>query len=245
MTTTATAPTRRRSLMRRGALGLSGAALVVGAGFAAAPAQAADTGIAALESIKNCESGGNYSAVNASSGASGAYQFLDSTWQSMSASAGYATAASAPESVQDAAAIELYNAQSTTPWAASESCWSGSAASSTGTSSAAASADTVATSSTTAAGEQSASATETQESSAAADATTADLTQTAVTVQDVPAQQPAQWNNTGAADQGDGSGWVQGGQVAGADRGSAADPAPLDQSAHGAGGAAQLTGAAC
>jgi hypothetical protein len=34
--------------------------------------------------IKQCESGGDYTAVNASSGASGAYQFLDSTWQSLS-----------------------------------------------------------------------------------------------------------------------------------------------------------------
>ncbi|MDO5619182.1 transglycosylase family protein [Kocuria sp.] len=131
MTSTLTT-TRRRSLMRRGALGLGGAALVIGAGFAAAPAQAADTGIPALEQIKTCESGGDYTAVNASSGASGAYQFLDSTWQSLSASAGYATASSAPESVQDAAAIELYNAQGTTPWAASESCWSGAVTSSTG-----------------------------------------------------------------------------------------------------------------
>lgn len=245
MTTTMTAPTRRRSLVRRGALGLSGAALVIGAGFAAAPAQAADTGISALESIKNCESGGNYSAVNASSGASGAYQFLDSTWQSMSASAGYATAASAPESVQDAAAIELYNAQGTTPWAASESCWSGAAASSTATSSTAASSDTAATSSTAASGEESTSATGTQEASAAADTATADETQTAVTVQDVPAEQPAQWSNTAAADQGDGSGGMQGGEFAGNGRATAGDPAALDQSSHGAGSAAQLTGAAC
>lgn len=122
--TTTTTSTRRRGLSRF-ALGAGGAALALTAGLSAVPANAADTGNATLEAIKQCESGGDYTAVNASSGASGAYQFLDSTWQSLSASAGYSTASSAPESVQDAAALELYAAQGSTPWAASESCWSG------------------------------------------------------------------------------------------------------------------------
>ena len=122
--TTRTTSTRRRGLSRF-ALGAGGAALALTAGLSAVPANAADTGSATLEAIKQCESGGDYTAVNASSGASGAYQFLDSTWQSLSASAGYSTASSAPESVQDAAALELYAAQGSTPWAASESCWSG------------------------------------------------------------------------------------------------------------------------
>ncbi len=122
--TTTTTSTRRRGLSRF-ALGAGGAALALTAGLSAVPANAADTGNATLEAIKQCESGGDYTAVNTSSGASGAYQFLDSTWQSLSASAGYSTASSAPESVQDAAALELYAAQGSTPWAASESCWSG------------------------------------------------------------------------------------------------------------------------
>ncbi|WP_285843460.1 transglycosylase family protein [Kocuria palustris] len=122
--TTTTTSTRRRGLSRF-ALGAGGAALALTAGLSAVPANAADTGNATLEAIKQCESGGDYTAVNASSGASGAYQFLDSTWQSLSASAGYSTASSAPESVQDAAALELYAAQGSSPWAASESCWSG------------------------------------------------------------------------------------------------------------------------
>lgn len=226
MTTTMTAPARHRSLVRRGALGLSGAALVIGAGFAAAPAQAADTGIPALEAIKSCESGGNYSAVNASSGASGAYQFLDSTWQSMSAAAGYATAASAPESVQDAAAIELYNAQGTTPWAASESCWSGSAASSTGT-------GTTATAATTATSEVAA-----DETTSASEDVTPEADPTVVTVQDVPDEQPAAEASTLVP--------AAPAPVASAPAG---DSAQMDQLAHGAqGGAqhgAQLAGAAC
>ena len=109
------------------ALGTAGATLtlvsagVVGAGAASA----ADTGIPVLEAIKQCESGGDYSAQNPTSTASGAYQFLDTTWQGMDAAAGYARAIDAPESVQDAAAIELYTEQGTTPWLASASCWQG------------------------------------------------------------------------------------------------------------------------
>lgn len=124
--TTTTTTTRRRGLSRF-ALGAGGAALALSAGLTAVPAHAADTGNATLEAIKECESGGDYTAVNASSGASGAYQFLDSTWQSLSAAAGYSSAASAPESVQDAAALELYAQQGSSPWAASEACWSGAA----------------------------------------------------------------------------------------------------------------------
>lgn len=122
--TTTTTSTRRRGLSRF-TLGAGGAALALTAGLSAVPANAADTGNATLEAIKQCESGGDYTAVNASSGASGAYQFLDSTWQSLSAAAGYSTASSAPESVQDAAALELYAAQGSAPWAASEPCWAG------------------------------------------------------------------------------------------------------------------------
>lgn len=109
------------------ALGTAGATLTLAcAGLVGATsASAADTGIPVLEAIKQCESGGDYAAQNPTSTASGAYQFLDSTWQGMDAAAGYARAIDAPESVQDAAAIELYTEQGTTPWLASASCWQG------------------------------------------------------------------------------------------------------------------------
>jgi resuscitation-promoting factor RpfA len=103
------------------AAGIGGALVAVQ--LCGAAAASAATVPAVLSAIKQCESGGNYTAVNPSSGASGAYQFLTSTWQSLSASAGYATAAAAPPAVQDAAALELYNEDGTAPWASSESCW--------------------------------------------------------------------------------------------------------------------------
>ena len=111
------------NMIRRGA-----AALVIGGaavGAMAMPANAAPS--TDLGAIKQCESGGNYQAVNASSGASGAYQFLASTWQSMGATtAGYATAADAPAAVQDKAAAELMARSGASQWECSGMIASGS-----------------------------------------------------------------------------------------------------------------------
>ncbi len=57
--------------------------------------------------VKHFESGGNYTAVNPSSGAAGAYQFVPSTWRQYGSQLGidtsaYPTAAVAPPEVQDA-----------------------------------------------------------------------------------------------------------------------------------------------
>ena len=106
----------------RGGIALATMGGAMALGFAS-PASAADTGIPVLEKIKQCESGGDYRAENPTSTASGAYQFIDGTFQSLDASQGYSHAADAPESVQDAAALELYNEQGTAPWAPSASCW--------------------------------------------------------------------------------------------------------------------------
>ncbi|WP_223841290.1 LysM peptidoglycan-binding domain-containing protein [Kocuria sp. cx-116] len=111
------------NMIRRGA-----AALVIGGaavGAMAMPANAAPS--TDLGAIKQCESGGDYQAVNASSGASGAYQFLTSTWQSMGATtAGYATAADAPAAVQDKAAAELMARSGASQWECSSMIASGS-----------------------------------------------------------------------------------------------------------------------
>ena len=111
---------RPRTVAAAAGIAVAGATMSVAA---AAPAKAATELPTVLQKIRYCESGNDYTAQNSSSSASGAYQFLTSTWQSLSASAGYATAASAPASVQDAAALELYNEAGTSPWAASQSCW--------------------------------------------------------------------------------------------------------------------------
>jgi Transglycosylase-like domain len=62
-------------------------------------------GIAAC--IRKYESGGNYRAVNPSSGASGAYQFMDATWQSVTGLSGKAMNYSPAQ--QDAAFWKLWN----------------------------------------------------------------------------------------------------------------------------------------
>lgn len=60
-----------------------------------------------------------YGAQNPYSSASGAYQFIDSTWRNVSARAGYGgypTAAHAPWWVQDAVALWLYNNGGKSAW---------------------------------------------------------------------------------------------------------------------------------
>jgi len=60
-----------------------------------------------------------YTAHNARSSASGAYQFLDSTWRNSSARAGlagYASADQAPWYIQDAVALYVYNNGGKSAW---------------------------------------------------------------------------------------------------------------------------------
>jgi len=70
--------------------------------------------------IRHCESSGDYRALNPDTGASGAYQILDTTWEGR-----YAVehAADATPAQQDAAAAELYRRWGTRPWAESAACW--------------------------------------------------------------------------------------------------------------------------
>lgn len=72
-----------------------------------------------LACVRRHESGGNYQAENPTSTASGAYQFLDSTWRTMSARAGHSGwghAASAPPAVQDAVAQYTVNSGWASAW---------------------------------------------------------------------------------------------------------------------------------
>lgn len=80
------------------------------------PAQA-DT----LDEIAACESGGNPTAQNAVSSASGLYQMIDGTWHAYGGSTAHARQASVAE--QTAVARRLLAAEGTSPWDASRSCW--------------------------------------------------------------------------------------------------------------------------
>lgn len=68
--------------------------------------------------IRQVESHDNYSAVNPSSGAGGAYQFLPSTWWSLG---GSGLPEDAPPAVQDAMALKAYDLEGWSPWAG-DSC---------------------------------------------------------------------------------------------------------------------------
>lgn len=88
----------------------------------AAPSSASSASSAAPGSFQSCvlsrESGGNYSAVNPSSGAGGAYQFLPSTWASLGMPGSPQDASPAQ---QDQAFQQLYAQQGSAPWA-SDGC---------------------------------------------------------------------------------------------------------------------------
>lgn len=75
-----------------------------------------------LDCVRGRESGGNYGAVNGSSGAGGAYQFMPQTWNNTAAYAGRpdlvgTNPASASPADQDAMAQALYQWQGGAPWA--------------------------------------------------------------------------------------------------------------------------------
>jgi resuscitation-promoting factor RpfC len=85
---------------------------------ASAPATAAGSsssgsGYAIPSGIVQCESGGNYSAVNPSSGAGGAYQILPSTWQ---AYGGQGLPQDASPAEQGRIASEIYASQGSSAW---------------------------------------------------------------------------------------------------------------------------------
>lgn len=94
-------------------LPLSGFLAAIGAALRGKPAPVAPSVVGdalmnrILKTIRTVESGGSYTIKNDHSSASGAYQFLDTTWNHYG---GYRRAADAPPDVQDAKARENVNA---------------------------------------------------------------------------------------------------------------------------------------
>jgi peptidoglycan hydrolase-like protein with peptidoglycan-binding domain len=80
---------------------------------AGAAASSSSGGYTIPSGIVQCESGGNYSAVNPSSGAGGAYQILPSTW---SAYGGQGSPQNAPKAEQDRIAAAIYARQGASAW---------------------------------------------------------------------------------------------------------------------------------
>lgn len=78
-----------------------------------------------LLEVRRCESHDNYKAVNKSSGAGGAYQFLPSSWKSYGHAAAYGVSRAelATPAQQDEAAVATWKRSGTSPWAPSRSCW--------------------------------------------------------------------------------------------------------------------------
>lgn len=79
----------------------------------AAPASSSSTSYTIPSGIVQCESGGNYSAVNPSTGAGGAYQILPSTWQ---AYGGQGLPQDASPAEQGRIASEIYSSQGPSAW---------------------------------------------------------------------------------------------------------------------------------
>jgi hypothetical protein len=78
----------------------------------AAPAASSSGGYAIPSYIVECESGGDYGALNAS-GAGGAYQIMPGTWQ---AYGGTGSPHTAPPEEQDRIAAAIYAAEGSSPW---------------------------------------------------------------------------------------------------------------------------------
>jgi hypothetical protein len=75
--------------------------------------------------VLTCESHSNPKAENPDSSASGAWQFLDSTWAALGGTLFGARAKDATFAQQEQIADKAYAESGLSPWAASEGCWGG------------------------------------------------------------------------------------------------------------------------
>ena len=104
----------------------TGALALVPVGVSQVPAWAAEPAPTVnWGPIVACESGGNPHAQNASSTASGLYQFLDSSWKAYGGLKFGPRAKDATATQQTLVANVAFQRSGLSPWAASRSCWAG------------------------------------------------------------------------------------------------------------------------
>lgn len=77
------------------------------------------------DAIVQCESGGDHTAQNPSSTASGKYQMINGTWLAYGGGKYAPEAHLATEAEQDRVAAKLWAAEGSSPWNASKHCWGG------------------------------------------------------------------------------------------------------------------------
>jgi hypothetical protein len=107
-------------------LALAGCAAAAMAALALSPGTAsAATAGPNWSAIVSCESGGNSTAQNPSSSASGLFQFLDSSWAAYGGLKYAPRAKDATPAEQYAVAQNAYARSGLSPWAASRHCWGG------------------------------------------------------------------------------------------------------------------------
>lgn len=102
-------------------VGASGILLPVTGGVAHADTPTGPPG--GWSSIVFCESGGNFKIGNKISSASGAWQFIDSTWRSNGGGQFAKRAKFASPQQQATVAARLFRARGLQPWDASKHCW--------------------------------------------------------------------------------------------------------------------------
>lgn len=120
----APAPPRRRAPYVREVATLTGVAVAATLGnvvWHALPAHADPDWTPVIQ----CESGGNPTAQNPSSTASGLFQFLDTSWLAYGGGQYAPRAKDATPAQQTAIANRAYAQAGLIPWAASRSCWGG------------------------------------------------------------------------------------------------------------------------
>jgi resuscitation-promoting factor RpfA len=109
--------------------GRAAARIVISAGVATAPLVSAEEVLASppgvADAVVACESGGDFTAQNSHSTASGGFQFIDGTWRAFGGTEFAPRAKHASPSQQRTVFERAYAANGLRDWEASRPCWQG------------------------------------------------------------------------------------------------------------------------